>query len=100
MDQVPPPGWTVLHHALTRTFERADFLDALAFVLAVAKPAEAANHHPDIDIRYNKVELRISTHSEGHKITAKDFALAEKINGLIESDIRLISEELRGRLKN
>ncbi len=97
MDQVPPPGWTVLHNALTRTFTRADFVDALAFTLAVGKLAEADNHHPDIDLRYNKVLLNLSTHSEGHKITAKDLLLAEKINGLSEADIRLVSDDVRRR---
>jgi 4a-hydroxytetrahydrobiopterin dehydratase len=98
MDATPPPGWTLQENALVRTFERADFVEALAFLLAAAKPAEKANHHPDVDLRYNKLHFRLSTHSAGHRVTAKDVALAEEINGLDEAHIRSITEDLRRRL--
>src|ERR1700761_8340244 len=83
-----PAGWTQANDALTRTIERADFVEALAFVLEIGKLAEAANHHPDIDIRYKTVHLRLTSHEAGNTITAKDLALAEKIGQLDEQAIR------------
>jgi 4a-hydroxytetrahydrobiopterin dehydratase len=73
------PGWEVSGEAITRTYELDDFEAALGFVNRVGELAEAANHHPDIDIRYNKVTLTLSTHSEGG-LTAKDFDLARQID--------------------
>jgi 4a-hydroxytetrahydrobiopterin dehydratase len=64
--------------ALVGHFEFGDFGQALAFVNRVAARAEAANHHPDIDIRWNKVRLVLSTHSEGG-ITQKDLDLARQL---------------------
>ena len=97
MPQDVPPGWTPSGNALTRTIQRADFVEALALVLEIGKLAEAANHHPDIDIRYRTVKLSLSTHDAGHTVTAKDFALAQKINDLSEETIRLTRDELRRR---
>lgn len=73
--------WKLDKGELVRTFEFADFRASLAFVNAVGGLAEEAGHHPDIDIRYNKVHLELVSHDAGG-ITAKDFDLAEKINGL------------------
>jgi len=75
------PGWQVVHGELTRTFKFEDFLAALRFVNRVAELAEAASHHPDIDIRYNKVTLKLVTHDEGG-LTPKDFSLAPAVEGL------------------
>jgi len=99
MPQSVPPGWTQADNTLTRTITRADFVDALALVLEIGKLAEAANHHPDIDIRYRRVHLSLSTHDAGHTVTARDFALAREINDLGEEAIRLTRDELRRRLK-
>ena len=60
----------------------ADFRAAVAFVNALADAAEEANHHPDILVRYNTVDLTLSTHSAGG-LTEKDFALAARINELV-----------------
>lgn len=73
--------WKLDEGKLVRTFEFADFRESLAFVNAVGDLAEEAGHHPDVDIRYNKVHLELVSHDAGG-ITAKDFDLAEKINGL------------------
>jgi len=97
MPQIVPSGWTQGDHALTRTITRADFIEALALVLEIGKLAEAANHHPDIDIRYRTVHLSLSTHSAGNKVTEKDFALAQGINDLSEEAIRLSTNDLRRR---
>jgi 4a-hydroxytetrahydrobiopterin dehydratase len=77
-----PEGWTRDGEVISRTVERKDFKDALAFVNALGEEAEKANHHPDIDIRWNKVTLALSTHSEG-KLTDKDIDMASKINRLL-----------------
>jgi 4a-hydroxytetrahydrobiopterin dehydratase len=74
-------AWQIERGELTRTFTFADFRAALAFVNSVGELAEAANHHPDIDIRYNKVRLALVTHDAGG-LTRKDFDLAEQINSL------------------
>lgn len=74
-------GWTRSGSQLQRTIEFSDFVHAMGFVNLVALLAERMNHHPDIDIRWNKVTLTLSTHSSGG-LTELDFALAEAINGL------------------
>jgi len=99
MPQNVPSGWTEANNALSRTVPRADFVEALAFVIEVGKLAEAANHHPDIDIRYKTVNLSLCTHSAGHTVTAKDFALAEKINHLDEQAIRSTKDDLARRFR-
>jgi 4a-hydroxytetrahydrobiopterin dehydratase len=68
--------WKKKQSTITRTFEFKDFVRAMGFVTAVAIEAEKANHHPDIDIRWNKVTLALSTHDAGG-LTEKDFALAK-----------------------
>jgi 4a-hydroxytetrahydrobiopterin dehydratase len=60
----------------------ADFAEALAYVNRVGEVAETMNHHPDIDIRWNTVTLRLTTHSAGGTITEKDRALAAAIDAL------------------
>jgi 4a-hydroxytetrahydrobiopterin dehydratase len=97
MPQAVPAGWTQTENALTRTIQRADFVEALATVTEIGRLAEAVDHHPDIDIRYRTLHLSLSTHSAGHKVTSKDFDLAEKINTLSEEAIRLSTDELHRR---
>jgi 4a-hydroxytetrahydrobiopterin dehydratase len=99
MPQAIPSGWTQTGNALTRTIQRADFVEALALVLEIGKLAETANHHPDIDIRYRTVHLSLSTHDAGHTVTAKDFALAQRINDVTEEAIRLSKDNLRQHFK-
>jgi len=74
-------AWDREGDELTTTVELHDFAAALAFVNAVGAAAEAANHHPDIDIRWNKVHLVLSTHSAGG-LTVLDLALAAAIDRL------------------
>lgn len=75
------PGWALESFEIHRTFVFKDFAEAMRFVNGVAGLAEAANHHPDIDIRWNKVTLRLSTHSAGG-LTKADFDLAARIGTL------------------
>lgn len=75
------PSWRRNGQIIVRTFDFADFLAAMKFVNAVAAAAEAAQHHPDIDIRWNKVTLAFTTHDAGG-LTEKDFALARHCDAL------------------
>ncbi len=75
------PGWSIEGETIERTFECGDFAGAIGFVVRVAMAAEVADHHPDIDIRYRKVAIALSTHSEG-ALTTKDLDLAATIDGL------------------
>lgn len=75
-------GWVEEGGALRRDFRFADFAEALAFVNRVGEVAEQVNHHPDIDIRWNTVTLRLSTHSKGNVITDSDSDLAARIDRL------------------
>ena len=75
-------GWTIEGENLVKTFALADFNDAMGFVTRVALLAEVADHHPDIDNRWNKVTITLSTHSEA-ALTAKDTDLAGRIEGLL-----------------
>lgn len=72
------PGWDVGDGEIRKEYKLPNFMDAVGFVNRIADRAEAADHHPDLDIRYNRVRVALSTHSEGG-ITAKDTALAAEI---------------------
>jgi 4a-hydroxytetrahydrobiopterin dehydratase len=75
------PGWERRGNQIVKTFVREDFAHAMVFVNEVAAAAEAAGHHPDIDIRWNKVTLALSSHAEGG-LTERDFQLAARIQEL------------------
>jgi 4a-hydroxytetrahydrobiopterin dehydratase len=74
-------GWAHQENQLVRTTKCQGFAGALAYVNAVGALAEAADHHPDIDIRWDTVTLRLSTHSAGG-LTEKDLALAAQVDAL------------------
>jgi 4a-hydroxytetrahydrobiopterin dehydratase len=75
------PGWGLDGDALKRQFEFENFVGSVDFVNRITPPAEEMNHHPDICISWNKVDISLSTHSEGG-ITENDFELAERIDAL------------------
>ena len=75
------PGWSRNGEAIEKTFERGDFVGSVAFVQKLVEPAEAMNHHPDLEVSWDKVKVSLSTHSEGG-LTAADFELAAQIDGL------------------
>jgi len=75
------PGWKYEAGALAREYEFPDFVAAMRFVNAVAEQAESAGHHPDIDVRYNKVRLALSSHDEGG-LTERDMKMAETLKPL------------------
>lgn len=72
-------GWSRRGDTLTKTYAFPAFRDSIVFVNRVATLADQADHHPDIDIRYDRVRIGLSTHDAGG-ITGKDTALAEKID--------------------
>lgn len=74
-------GWSRDGDEIIRQVDCGTFPGALAFVNAVGDLAEQANHHPDIDIRWKNVILRLTTHSDGG-LTQKDLDLARKIDAL------------------
>ncbi|HUB18779.1 MAG TPA: 4a-hydroxytetrahydrobiopterin dehydratase [Acidobacteriaceae bacterium] len=75
------PQWILERGELVRRFEFRNFVEAMHFVNSVAELAEGAGHHPDIDIRYNKVRLALISHDAGG-LTERDFDLAAAIDGL------------------
>jgi len=75
------PGWERAGDEIVRVYERDSFRSVIDLVDQIADAAEAANHHPDLDIRYRTLRVALSTHDQGG-ITALDFALAGEIDGL------------------
>jgi 4a-hydroxytetrahydrobiopterin dehydratase len=79
------PAWKLEGGKLVRVWKFKDFVEAMRFVNRVAEAAEAAGHHPDIDIRYNQVTLGLVTHDAGG-ITARDAEMAGTLSGLDASN--------------
>jgi 4a-hydroxytetrahydrobiopterin dehydratase len=76
------PGWRLEDARLVRTLELVDFAAALDLVVAIGHEAEAMNHHPDVDIRFNRVRLALWTHvADG--VTQYDVELAHRIDALL-----------------
>ena len=74
-------GWAAGDDVISKTFNFADHITAMGFVVRVAMAAEVMDHHPDLRIVYNRVEINLSSHDAGG-VTDRDIALAAKINGL------------------
>jgi 4a-hydroxytetrahydrobiopterin dehydratase len=72
-------GWRLRGKQISKIYVFKDFTEGIRFLDRVARLAEKMNHHPDIDIRYNKIKLTLTTHDEGG-LTLKDFRLAAKID--------------------
>jgi 4a-hydroxytetrahydrobiopterin dehydratase len=77
------PGWSRRGDVITKTYQFRTFMGGIDFVVAVAKAAEAADHHPDLDIRYTKIVCALSTHSAGG-ITQNDLDLAKQMERIAE----------------
>ena len=75
-------GWKQDGDALAKTFTFGTFREAMSFMVRVGFEAEAADHHPDWTNVYNRVAIRLNTHDAGDKVTAKDVALAKKIQAI------------------
>jgi 4a-hydroxytetrahydrobiopterin dehydratase len=76
------PDWKLEDGQLVRNWTFKDFVAAMAFVNRIAEVAEQANHHPDIDIRYNRVKLALVSHDAGG-ITSRDAAMARRIGEIV-----------------
>ncbi|MGZ5307950.1 MAG: 4a-hydroxytetrahydrobiopterin dehydratase [Solirubrobacterales bacterium] len=74
-------GWERSGDAIAKTFERGGFVGSVKFVDSLVEPAEGMNHHPDLEISWDKVKVTITNHAEGG-LTANDFELAGKIDAL------------------
>jgi 4a-hydroxytetrahydrobiopterin dehydratase len=75
------PGWSREGDEIVKTFDRETFPGAIAFVVRIGFLAEKADHHPDLDVRWKRVRVALSTHDAGG-LTAKDFELAREIEGI------------------
>jgi 4a-hydroxytetrahydrobiopterin dehydratase len=74
-------GWERRGDAIAKEFDRGDFVGSVKFVDSLLEPAEAMNHHPDLEISWATVKVTLCSHSEGG-LTAADFELAAKIDAL------------------
>lgn len=81
------PLWEVNRHQLRRTWPAPSFLAAVDAIVRIAELAEAANHHPDIDLRYRTLGISLSTHSAGHAVTSLDAELAARIEALLQGSL-------------
>jgi 4a-hydroxytetrahydrobiopterin dehydratase len=72
-------GWEREGEEIRKRFERGSFADAIAFVVRIGFLAEAADHHPDLDIRWRTVNVALTTHDAGG-LTDRDLALAASID--------------------
>ncbi len=72
-------GWTSAHNTITKTFKFGSFREALSFMVRAGFEAEELNHHPEWTNVYNRVVVKLTTHDAGDKVTAKDVALAERL---------------------
>jgi 4a-hydroxytetrahydrobiopterin dehydratase len=80
------PGWERDGDRITKEFRFRNFVDAIAFIDRLVAPAEAANHHPDLENHYNRVRVSLRTWDEGG-VTEKDLALARTIEALSQADV-------------
>ena len=72
-------GWSFAGDALTKTFKFGSFREALSFMVRAGFEAEELNHHPEWTNVFNRVDVKLTTHDAGDKVTAKDVALAERL---------------------
>lgn len=73
------PGWTYRDNELRKTFELKDFRAAISFIVRMAFHAEELNHHPNLSNVYNRVDIALTTHDAGDRVTEKDIRLARAI---------------------
>lgn len=76
--------WKEDNDQLVKYFEFVDFKEAFEFLIKVAEESEKMDHHPTIINTYNKVEVRLCTHSAGNKVTEKDHILSRQIDNILQ----------------
>jgi 4a-hydroxytetrahydrobiopterin dehydratase len=74
-------AWSRDGNAITKTFENGDFVGSVKFIDSLVEPAEGMNHHPDLELSWDKVKISITNHAQGG-LTDSDFELAQKIDAL------------------
>lgn len=79
------PDWTLSGQEISCTYQFGNFVEAIAFVNRLVEPAEAAAHHPDLTIRYNRVALLLTTHDAGG-LTELDFRVAQAARAATNPD--------------
>ena len=79
------PGWSADGDAITKTYEFDDFRSALGFMNRAAGPIEEADHHPEWTNVYGRIDVRLSTHEAGNKVTARDVELAMRMERVARS---------------
>jgi 4a-hydroxytetrahydrobiopterin dehydratase len=77
------PAWSGDTHALERRAELSSFRAAVDAFVAVADAAEELDHHPDVDVRWRTLTFRLTTHSAGGRVTARDLALGARIDEVL-----------------
>ena len=77
------PAWAGDEHALERRAELPRFRDAVDAFVAIAEAAEELDHHPDVDVRWRTLVLRLTTHSAGGRVTPRDLELAARIDEVL-----------------
>lgn len=75
-------GWEFENDSISKSFTFSDFRQAMSFLVSVGFEAEDQMHHPEIKNVYNRVELTLSTHDAGNKVTEKDIQLAQRIDNI------------------
>lgn len=78
-----PEGWKEENDQLKRSFRFNNFKEAMAAMIKIAFEAEAMNHHPNWSNVYNQLDISLSTHDAGNKVTMKDIELAKRINEIV-----------------
>ncbi len=77
------PEWEIEGKSITRTIEFEEFMEGIDFVNDLAEIADEAQHHPDINIRYTRITLKLTTHDSGG-VTEADIELAQRIDNLVD----------------
>lgn len=81
------PGWVQNEYMIEKDYSFADFVEAVNFVDALVKPAESAQHHPDLTVSWGSVSVSLTTHEEDG-LTEKDFQLAETIDQIYQEEFQ------------
>lgn len=79
------PGWEIRDNTLTRSYKFENYYETMSYVVAVAMLAQSENHHPDMEVGYNRLVVKFSTHSVGG-LSENDFICAAKINTLVRHE--------------
>ena len=81
------PGWTFAEDKLSREYRFANFTEAMGFINEMAFACEKANHHPELFNVYSRVEIGLTTHDAGNKVTQKDVDLAAELEKIANNRV-------------